>query len=53
MSNFGVLAARTLVQYCNMPYFEKHFSDVVVNHIPHSHEDEMEKVPKVVIYMYM
>ena len=50
MSNFGVLVARTLCQY--MPYFEKHFSDVVVSHIPHPHETEMEKVSEVVIYMY-
>ena len=47
MSNFGILVARNLIQY--MSFFKKHFSDVVVHHIPHDHESEMEKVSEVVI----
>ena len=45
-SNFGVLISRKLIQY--FPYFEKHFSDIVTQHIPHAHEEEMKKVSKVV-----
>lgn len=45
-SNFGVLIARQLIQY--FPYFEKHFADVVQQHIPHTHEAEMEQISKVV-----
>lgn len=47
MSNFGILVSRNLVQY--MPFFKEHFSDVIVHHIPHDHESEMEKVSEVVI----
>ena len=47
MSNFGILVARILIQY--MPFFKKHFSDVVVHHIPDDHESETEKVSEVVI----
>ena len=45
-SNFGILVSHTLVQY--MPFFKEHFSDVVVKHIPHEHQSEMEKVSEVV-----
>ena len=45
-SNFGVLIARQLVQY--FPLFEKHFSDVVTQHIPNAHEAEMKKASEVV-----
>ena len=50
MSNFGIVVARNLIQY--MPFFKKHFSDVVVYYIPHDHESEMEKVSEVVINSY-
>ena len=45
-SNFGVLIARQLIQY--FPYFEKHFSDVVIQHISHAHEAEMKEASEVV-----
>ena len=46
LSNFGILVSRILVQY--MPFFKEHFSDVVVKHIPHEHQSEMEKISEVV-----
>ena len=45
MSNFGVLIARQLIQY--FPYFQKHFSDVVQQHIPHPHQAEMKEISEV------
>ena len=42
----GILVSRILVQY--MPFFKEHFSDVVVKHIPHEHQSEMEKISEVV-----
>ena len=33
ISNFTILVSRVLVE--NVPFFSKHFSDVVVQHIPH------------------
>ena len=50
-SNFGVLIARQLVQY--FPFFEKHFSDVVTQHIPNAHEAEMKEVSEVVSVISM
>ena len=47
LSNFGVLVARQLVLH--MPFFKEHFSDAIVEHIPHQHEKEMKKVSEVVI----
>ena len=44
--NFVVLIIRQLTQY--MPFFERHFSDVVVDHIPHDHQAEMEQISEVV-----
>ena len=46
LSNFVVLIIRQLTQY--MPFFERHFSDVVVDHIPHDHQAEMEQISEVV-----
>jgi hypothetical protein len=46
MSNFGVLIARQLIQY--FPYFQRHFSDVAQQHIPHPHQAEMKEVSEVV-----
>ena len=48
-SNFGVLIARQLIQY--LPYFKKHFSDVIVQHISHAHEVEMKETSEVVSVM--
>ena len=46
MSNFAIIVSRNLTQY--MPFFKRHFSDVVVHHIHHERDSEMEKVSEVV-----
>ena len=46
LSNFGILVARNLVNY--MPFFKDYLSDVVVHHVAHDHQSEMEKVSEVV-----
>lgn len=46
LSIFSILISRVLVKH--VPFFSKHFSDVVVEHIPHIYSSEMSKKLTVV-----
>ena len=46
LSIFSILISRALVKH--VPFFSKHFSDVVVEHIPHIYSSEMSKKSTVV-----
>ena len=46
LENLGVLVSRQLTEY--IPFFRKHFSDVVVQSISHAHDKEMEQISEVV-----
>ena len=46
ISHFTILVSRVLVEH--IPFFSKHFSDVVVEHIPHIYSSEMSAKSKVV-----
>lgn len=46
LSNFTILVSRVLVE--NIPFFSKHFSDIVVQHIPHMYSSELSAKSEIV-----